>query len=497
MIIDVGEKVDSYIHYKTANAQQFINPEVYQYFINQRNKALAEARSTASADQLNAMIIKMDGQTLDAENSMSIIKALSQDNGGLLESTLDKIAQAMNEGIEKTFANLDYAKTITDVHRDFDASLSGKGGMGQAAAEKFFDEIKKALQLIVSKDSIPIDQFRALQQIFSDGTGDIPSDELTAVSPEDVKIVSSIVGSLSKAASALKSAGGQGLSTDSFRGTITAIFHNVIGEQLAKQFVVAGVEEANRQVDEKIIVGLTKLPGTVKIEKSGADRTNQNRTAKVDILTNNLFQLSTSFNGRQIDIELGANVSVKWGKKKARKVQIVNSTPLGPFIKQMDNQQAVYNIIAHRYSSNYLMGSRSSSAPKARGGSFYSAYQAIKANVAGSFFLDWLTGSGTALDFGVDKVQFLMYNGKVYSVFRVIKAICDTIANDHRKTINVDIKGVDKIKNTWVPKKDSDKDNWDAARERSDRVREVINSLTVSGYFNASVMTSKYIKYKT
>lgn len=493
MIIDVGEKVDSYIHYKTINAQQFINPEVYQYFINQRGKALAAARSTARSDQLNAMIVKMDGQALDAENSMNIIKALSQDDGGLLESTLDKIAQAMNEGIEKTFANLDYAQTITNVHKDFDASLSGKNGMGQVAAEKFFNEITKALQLIVSKDSIPIDQFKALKQIFSDGTGDIPSNELTAVSPEDVKIVSSIVGSLSKAANALKSAGGQGLSTDSFRGTITAIFHNAIGEQLAKQFVIAGVQEANRQVDEKIIAELTKLPGTVKIEKSGADRTNQNKTAKVDILTNNLFQLSTSFNGKQIDIELGANVSVKWGKKKARKIQIVNSTPLGPFIEQMDNQQAIYNIIAHRYSPNYLIGSRSSSTPKARGGSFYSAYQAIKANVAGSFFLDWLTGSGTALDFGVDKVQFLMYNGKIYSVFRVIKAICDTIANDHQKTVNVDIKGVDKIKNTWVPKKDSDEDNWNAAKERSDRVREVINSLTVSGYFNASVMTGRYI----
>lgn len=493
MIIDVGEKIDSYIHYKTASAQQFINPEVYQYFIDQRNTALAKARSTATADQLNSMIVKMDGQVLDAESSMDIIKALSQDNNNLLESTLDQIAQAMNEGIEKTFANLDYAQTITNVHNNFDASLSGKNGMGQAAAEKFFNEITKALQLIVSKDSIPIDQFKALQQVFSDGTGDIPSRELTAVSPEDVKIVSSIIESLSRAANALKSAGGQGLSTDSFRGTITAIFHNVIGEQLAKQFVIAGVQEANRQADEKIIAGLIKLPGTVKIEKSGADRTDQNRTAKVDILTNNLFQLSTSFNGKQIDIELGANVSVKWGKKKGRKIQIVNSTKLGPFIEQLGNEEAAYNIIAHRYSSNYLMGNRSSSTPKARGGSFYSAYQAIKASVAGSFFLDWLTGSGATLDFGVDKVQFLMYNGKIYSVFRVIKAICDTIAHDHQKTINVDIKGVDKIKNTWVPKKDSDNDNWDAAKERSDRIREVINGLTVSGYFNASVMTGKYI----
>ena len=144
MIIDVGEKIDSYIHYKTASAQQFINPEVYQYFIDQRNKALAEARSTATVDQLNSMIVKMDGQILNAKGSMNIIKALSQDNSNLLESTLDQIAQAMNEGIEKTFANLDYAQTITDVHNNFDASLSGKNGMGQAAAEKFFDEITKA-----------------------------------------------------------------------------------------------------------------------------------------------------------------------------------------------------------------------------------------------------------------------------------------------------------------------------------------------------------------
>lgn len=488
MIIDVGEKIDSYIHYKTASAQQFINPEVYQYFIDQRNKALAEARSTATVDQLNSMIVKMDGQILNAKGSMNIIKALSQDNSNLLESTLDQIAQAMNEGIEKTFANLDYAQTITDVHNNFDASLSGKNGMGQAAAEKFFDEITKALQLIVSKDSIPIDQFKALQQVFSDGTGDIPSGELTAVSPEDVKIVSSIIESLSRAASALKGAGGQGLSTDSFRGTITAIFHNVIGEQLAKQFVVAGVQEANRQADEKIIAGLTKLPGTVKIEKSGADRTDQNRTAKVDILTNNLFQLSTSFNGKQIDIELGANVSVKWGKKKNHKIQIVNNAKLGPFIEQLGNEEAAYNIITHRYSSNYLMGSRSSSTPKARGGSFYSAYQAIKASVAGSFFLDWLTGSGSTLDFGVDKVQFLMYNGKVYSVFSIIKAICDTIASSGQRVINVDIKGVDKVRNTWEPQQDNDSTLWEAAQRRSDRVREVINNLTISGYFNASVM---------
>lgn len=487
MIIDVGEKIDSYIHYKTANAQQFINPEVYQYFIDQRNKALAEARSTATADQLNSMIIKMDGQVLDAKSSMDIIKALSQDNNNLLESTLDRIAQAMNEGIEKTFANLDYAQTITDIHNNFDSSLVGKNGMGKKAAETFFNEIAKALRLIVSEDSIPVEQFKTLQQIFSDGTGEVPH-ELTIITSGEIDIAQQIVKYLSSAAGALKKSNGQGISTESFRSTITNIFHTVIGEQLSKKLLLTGIQEAQYQTEQKLIDGLSKLPGKTTIENSGTKRTVNNRTATVDILTNNLFQLSTTFNNKQVDIELAVDITVKWGKKKGRKIQIVNNTKLGPFIEQMDNQQAIYNIIAHRYSSNYLMGSRSSSTPKARGGAFYSAYQTIKASVAGSFFLDWLTGSGDALGYGVDKAQFLMYNGKVYSVFSVIKAICDNIANTGQKTINVDIKGVDKIKNTWESQSTADKSPWEAARRRSDRVKETINSLTISGYFNANVM---------
>ena len=81
-----------------------------------------------------------------------------------------------------------------------------------------------------------------------------------------------------------------------------------------------------------------------------------------------------------------------------------------------------------------------------------------------------------------------MYNGKVYSVFSVIKAICDTIASSGQRVINVDIKGIDKIKNTWESQSTADESPWEAARRRSDRVRETINSLTISGYFNASVM---------
>jgi len=74
-------------------------------------------------------------------------------------------------------------------------------------------------------------------------------------------------------------------------------------------------QEADRIMDGLVISSGGKLKwagGQSDVRASGTNKTSQNRTAKVDLLTNNVFELSTTVNGSNITIEVAANTSVKW-----------------------------------------------------------------------------------------------------------------------------------------------------------------------------------------
>lgn len=497
--VDIDTEIKDYIHYRTVNASQFLNSTIQDHYRRQREIALSQARSKANAAQLNSMIVKMNGEVQDAKAAYDIVKALGSGEKNLLESTLSSIAEKLNKSIEQQLSNTQYSDIITKVH-SYSSSLKGdpendiKPVMGTKAAEEFFNQVKKALSLIVSEEDLPTEDLDALQQIF--GNGPNPSQEIKITTSKSIKAAYQVVKYLSNAAKALKKAGPEGLSAQSFGGTITNIFHTVIGETLAKELATEGLTEALKQSDDAIVKGLKALGGTkeVTVATSGTGRTSQDKkVVKVDLLTDKLFQLSAKYNNKKITIDMSSNFSVKWGKKGGKKIQLVSKTPLSSVIQTIGNTQATYNILAHRYSSNYLSG-EGNVAEKSREGPFYQAYQNVRATIAGIFFTDWLIGSGESLTFentqGVDTAQFLMYNGKIYAMTDIVKAVCDTYTGDVSSlAISADIQGIDDVKNTWKKAADSSKQAmWDAAASRSDATKAAINALTVGGTLKPALL---------
>lgn len=488
MTIDVDAYVDHfYIHYKTETAKSLI-PGAIGYFDAKRNETLAKMPEQAIEDQLNAALTKMDGQTASAQSVKKILDNLDQ--GSLLDETLELIAQKMNTSIETVYANAingqDYTSAVSTVQSKFNSSLSS-GPMTKEAGLEFFDYIEKALNLIgENMSSAQLSSFRALQQVF---TGQASwSNELVAVSKDSVSIAADVLRYLNSAAEKLTTTGG--VSKASFSSTISNIFSRAIGEELARQMVQTALwdieQEADRIMDGLVTSSGGKLKwagGQSDVRASGTNKTSQNRTAKVDLLTNNVFGLSTTVNGSNITIEVAANTSVKWQQKTSRAIHIVSRMPLASILgsESANGQHYAYNIIAHRLS------------PNGPNGNFYQAYNSIRASVAGSFFTQWLTGSGNALTQagGIDRAQFLMCNGRIYSVMSIIRKVCENTL----KGVNADVRGfaVDgekKVSNKFIQAFIGDKWIQDAtlANIRSEMVKNAINTLTISGSLNPNVL---------
>lgn len=497
MTINVDEYVDHlYIHYKTQTAKHLVG-QAASIFNPLRDQAIAKARGDITADQLNAMLVTMDQQTPTAASMAKIIKSIT--DGSELEQTLDQIAAMMNDAILREYGNA-YNETVDTMQSTYNSLLS-KGPMGADNAAAFFNEIDQALQLIgESANDAELSAFKALQKIFATGEGWSESqDELTAVSKEAVSAAAKIVRYLSSAAEKL-TGDAQAVSQASFGSTITQIFSTVIGEELARQMIQTALQDIESRTNEILINGLQKVKRSqdrIEVSQAGTDRfqsNNQKRTSKVDIITSNVFTLSTVINGQTVEIQVGTNASVKWQQAKSRKIHLVGGTRIATVFDTMklDNnaRHVAYNVIAHRYSPNFTTGSTSS-----RQGDFYQAYNTIRASVAATFFTQWLAGSGSPLGHGgIDKAQFLMYNGRIYSVMSIIKAICDNLESNSRyKKVNAEIQGVDKIDNSFQGAEDPDDItkhdmNYVWANKRSEQVTAVINTLTIAGSLNANIL---------
>lgn len=500
MTINVDEYVDHlYIHYKTQTAKHLAG-QVASIFTPIRDKAVENASSNITADQLNAMLVTMNQQTPAAESMEKIIKSIT--DGSELEQTLNQIAAMMNDAILREYGNA-YNKTIETMQSTYNNLLS-KGPMGADNAAAFFNQIDQALQLIgENANNAELSAFKALQKIFATGEGwNESQDELTAVSKDAVSAAAKIVKYLSSAAEKLTTSDSHSVSQASFGSTITQIFSTVIGEELARQMIQTALQDIESKTGEILINGLQKVKRSqdrIEVSQAGTDRfqsNNQKRTSKVNIITSNVFTLSTMINGQTVEIQVGTNASVQWQQTKSRKIHLVGGTRIATVfdIMGLDNnaRHVAYNVIAHRYSPNFTTGSTSS-----RQGDFYQAYNTIRASVAATFFTQWLAGSGSPLGHGgIDKAQFLMYNGRIYSVMSIIKAICDNLESNSRyKKVNAEIQGVDKIDNSFQGAEDPDDItkhdmNYVWANKRSEQVTAVINTLTIAGSLNANILAN-------
>lgn len=486
MVIDIDAYVNHfYIHYKTQTASHLIGVVDNYFNVDRSPAALGEKKLAAAEAQMNAMLAQMQQQTPTASNVYKIIQEITQ--GQLLEQTLQSIADTMNTSIEREYGR-QYSDTINSVQSTYNKALEN-GNMGTSQAISFFNEIKKALSLIGENFSnSELQSFQTLRRVFSGKTE--WNKDLVPVSKESTTIAAQIIKYLNSAAEKWSEKGE--LSSQSFASTITQIFSTAIGEELSRQMIQTALWDIENQSDDIVVNALTNIASknNATVTASGKDfykdKKGQKRTSKADLITGNVFSLSTMINGQNLTIEVSTNTSVKWQQKKSHSIHIVSGFPIQTAFEGLDanGQQVAYNVIAHRYSPNYPTGSTTS-----RKGNFYQAYNKIRASIAGTFFTEWLTGSGSVLNSGrIDKAQFLMYNGRIYSVMSIINRICKQL-EEGKNPVGVEFRGLKNIDNSFmgadVTKEDMDP-YW--ANKRSDAVRKAINMLTITGSLNPNIL---------
>ncbi len=478
MPIDVDAYVDHfYIHYKQQSTQHLVAPATAWY--NYKTQMILDDMKTSSAAQVaeaQALIAQMDQNTTSAKSSMQIIKALNE--GPLMEATLDSIAAAMNSLLAEKYSSIiegqDYESAVANISSQYNSMLLN-GPTDDAS--RFFDYVKQALDLVnATPNKSELRALDALQKVFEGKTS--YNDVTSLVSLNTIGIASQTIGYLSAAAKTLSTSGS--VSTNSFASTIAKIFSKTIGEPLAERMVKNILFQISNEADQAFDSLVAQSGGKLKWDSRPSLKQQSDRVASVDVISNGLFNLKVALqNGTTTVIEIATNSAlVDWQFSKPKSLRIQGRTKLQTFLENEppNRQQYAYNIIAHRLSGG------------GRSGEFFQGYNAIRSTIAASYFNDWIKGSGQGLAF--DRAQFLVYNGKVYSIMSIINKVCESTL----KGLSSEVRGFStiesKVDNSFVPVSGEYPTPAEAANHRSQMVRDAINALTISVDLNPNILKS-------
>lgn len=479
MTIDLDSYVD-YIHYRSENVPQSYGDEVKNVFTKQYNQSLSKLGDTALEDQLNATRARLVAEGQNIEGVWNTYLELARGN---LPQVLDNIANALNGWLTKAVSdniNLNY-EALTQKANSY-RNLFVTGRPEAARVEEFFNLLNRAMSLIQS--NLDVETLQALTGL-SHELGASPSyqfqqlnGQLLSISNQNVDVASTAIRYLTAAKDNLQKNGS--LTADQFSGTIMNIFNGLIGEPVASAIAATGLASLINETDLDIQRALSTNLGNnvtlhinqndVGIRPSGAARTTlTNRTAKVDFVTNNLFNLSLEQNGQTFTIEVGTNASVKWSSGRSRTLRILNRAHLVTQFPDGRISTAARNVIVHR-------------------SKFRDAWSAMRAGISASFVSEWLSGSGETLRMSgspIDRAQFLFYNGKFYSILSIISRIV-AASNPQRTRVSYINMRVDSIKNEYV----GENDNFTEALQRSKEVNRAINNLEIQVLFNSNMLKS-------
>lgn len=491
MIINVSDYVErwmnDYIVYhslhfdkKYGDLDRAINYFNYKYL-----EQIDTLGDKSKESQMQTIQQQLKKQGIEGQQAINIIDQLQ--NGRLLEQTMDQIAQQINEGIEKSWENVTFEKLMREA-KNFNNALV-KGSMDIQRVNDFFRLLVEGINLVGKIDEDILQGLTSIGKTLS-GDDSFQLDSAIAkkatkakvVTDNDVKVAQQVVKALKKASDRFKKNGGT-LSSQSFSSTINHIFSTVIGEDFSRILMREGMKNVVGELDNTFTKLGFKFDKNSRQTLGGTRFDVENRVSKVDIFNQKAFNLTITQNGQIFNIELGSNTSVKWYKSMsdASKIHMVNGTPLGSYFKEgTPEKYLAYNVITHRW----------------QGGDFHNAYRVLRASTAASFINEWMTGTGTAIKNSsagyINKVQFLMVNGKVYSVMRIIRNICNELINLRSDTesknmpIQMNVKDNRGI-NTWIG--ESNRPNIEFAVERSRLVNEVMNKLIISASLNGNVLT--------
>lgn len=488
MDVNLSDYVDRYlINYIVYHPQNFTSRGdtaiAYSTFENEYKAARSEMKLGAVEQQAEAINAAMRLHGTNAIKSIALVNALAE--GNLLESTLDTIADALNATIDQV--SVQSMDSIINSAYSFSGMLAG-GAADAAQVNAFFNEVLRGLSMTYGFNSGITNR---LIEIGKAMTGDANfsltstfQGQTFTMTADDVRNANQIITYLGNAANKLKQDGS--VSAESFRGTIRNVFQTGIAERLAAILLGSALDTGISTFEQELQARNANITVNQPSIKMGGRSKEGRKTSKVDVFNSPGFQLQVQINGQTATIEVATNMSVKWYKnaKNIGDIHIISDTPFRevyPF--GTPEGYLASNVVVHGHDET-----------KADSG-IGASYKMLRASIAASFFNDWLSGSGQVMSGNIDKAQFLMVNGKVYSIMSIVNNVCEGLIrqkkNEFQKVLGISISGIDNIRNDWQGGRDETHAppsvGW--ARLRSELVNQALNNITISASFNSKYLT--------
>lgn len=484
--MDISESIrrvlnEEYILYHMGHYNQIVRDKADGYFSDVFTKSKNSTVNSVLDAQVQAIVKSMKTQGKQAVGAVELLNALG--NGKLLEELLEDVAGALDVGIQSAWSSGKgdlFAGVLKDAYSY--ADLFQGGNVDIARVQSFFDLVVQGIQ-IMTGGGVPQEVFTQLTDIGQQivGSNFSYTGSVVSVTEKQLQVAKKALDYLATAARKLSSTGE--VSVNSFRATIKNMFNTVLGEEVGRQML----ESAMPNLDNEIVKISNKVfngNANVKLMNTSFQTSGQNqlqgstKTAKVDVLNNQALSLSLLINGTVTTIDLATNINVKWYKANDKGViprVSLGQMQLGDLLHSPIFSTAArgmaYNVLAHSWADPVNM-------------------KYLRSTLGASFIDQWISGSGGLTKAGnVDKAQFILINGKLYSIPTVIRMAMDAIPYGVGKhPITVQFNEISKNQNRFEPMLEGENDPWIAAERRSRLVQGLINNLAVSANLNINML---------
>lgn len=461
----------NYIVYHSSHLRDYGDAdEANSLFSAQYQEAMSKLRTAGVEVNISSIQAQMQSQTSAAAKGLRILNDLEV--GTLLDSTLDEIAAGINEGIElagQTVGFQNYNTIIQDASRFSNLLVSG-----QADIQRVNEFFRLIIDGLLQANAIDINILDALTQIGRQlvGTGfqinQTQQNAVVAASDVDIQTAQKVIGSLNRAVQKLGSEGF--VNSRSFANTISYIFRQVIGNRISQLIVAEGINIGINTTDSILNNFVAQSNGKFQWVNKGQDTTVSGTKGTVNIFNNDVFNLRVTKSGQTFDIEIGTNINARWQNKRQvqNRIQVSANMNVGNYFSGQPEKYLAYNMIAHR----------------ATGADFEEAFNNIRATIAASFFNEWVQQgefSSTRGHIG----QFLIVNGRVFSIQRIVNNICNDIIRNNAHDV-ISIGGDSAIGNKW---QGNSGPNILDAITRSNIVNGVISKMVIAATLNNNILT--------
>lgn len=461
----------NYIVYHSSHLRDYGDAdEANSLFSAQYQEAMSKLRTAGVEVNISSIQAQMQSQTSAAAKGLRILSDLEV--GTLLDSTLDEIAAGINEGIElagQTVGFQNYNTIIQDA-----SGFSNLLVSGQADVQRVNEFFRLIIDGLLQANAIDINILDALTQIGRQlvGTGfqinQTQQNAVVAASDVDIQTAQKVIDSLNRAVQRLGSEGF--VNSRSFANTISYIFRQVIGNRISQLIVAEGINIGINTTDSILNNFVAQSNGKFQWVNKGQDTTVSSTKGTVNIFNNDAFNLRVTKSGQTFNIEIGTNINARWQNKRQvqNRIQVSANMNVGNYFSGQPEKYLAYNMIAHR----------------ATGADFEEAFNNIRATTAASFFNEWVQQgefSSTRGHIG----QFLIVNGRVFSIQRIVNNICNDIIRNNAHDV-ISIGGDSAIGNKW---QGNSGPNILDAITRSNIVNGVISKMVIAATLNNNILT--------